>query len=262
MKHFDIYQKSSAGLFTGLFVTLFFCLVYASPCQADNLIINGGFESWQGDLPDGWSTDMPVKNVVKCTDAFGGAQCCQIIRTAKGAKSFSSNWFSLEMGHYDIRFQAKGVGKVRLAAKYNTRPSYSDTLDIDTEEWTCIQHTVEIKKDQDSVQLVLSICLTDSDGLYLDNVEFCRVATALEAPVQNSFCRAVNGGIEVDADACRALSQSSFEKAPCLYVYDLLGNLKVKQELTAADGLLFIPLEKGIYLTSLDKFLKCKLLVY
>ncbi len=141
---------------------------------------NAGFEQWTGEgLPAHWfgsASNLAASNVQDSEDAYLGTRCCRLVRTQKSHARFSSCPMALSKGNYRMNYYVKGVGAIRNT--YYSGSSYANYSEFDTLQtsvWQLKTYEFELKKDLDSLQLVFSICQTDTVGLFIDEVSLAQL---------------------------------------------------------------------------------------
>ena len=127
------------------------------PPTGDNLLGNGGFETWNGDLPANWKTTSTAGNATlsKSTDAHGGSYSVSIGYTASANKRMGYKETELEAGTYVFTFYAKATngGKCQTRAGYVPVKDgsvgsyiYGDYVDIKNTEWKQVTYEFELKE--------------------------------------------------------------------------------------------------------------------
>jgi len=211
--------------------------------EANNLLLNTGFEIWENNLPAHWfgsASNIPETSVFQCAEAHSGESSCRLVRTQKTHVRFSSAPLFLNLGNYRLSYYVKGSGCIRNS--FYNGSSYAAYSDYDTlsnqQEWMKKVYEFELKKDVE-VQLLFSLCLTDSIGLFIDDVLFESIPAGLNRPVEFSpLIRTAQG-----------LLQLQLPKPQSLVVYDMLGRKVCERNV---QGDLSIPLSRGYYLIALS----------
>ena len=127
------------------------------PPTGDNLLGNGGFETWNGDLPANWKTTSTAGNATlsKSTDAHGGSYSVSIGYTSSANKRMGYKETELEAGTYVFTFYAKATngGKCQTRAGYVPVKDgsvgsyiYGDYVDIKNTEWKQVTYEFELKE--------------------------------------------------------------------------------------------------------------------
>jgi|GEM_PF-695693 hypothetical protein len=254
MFNFKIYTVMSLSIFLGqkrsrfLPVALCFCLVLLSVkvkssedyvSDSNNLLMNTGFEVWENNLPAHWfgsASSIPETSVYQSTEAHSGVSSCRLVRTQKTHVRFSSAPLELNTGFYKLSYYAKGSGCIRNS--FYNGSSYAAYSDYDTlnnqQEWKKKVYEFELKKDA-GVQLLFSLCLTDTIGLFVDDVLFESVAADLN---QARDC----SPLIWTAQGMLGLQLTQMQS---LVIYDMLGRIVYKN---LVQGTVSIALPRGLYL--------------
>ena len=100
---------------------LMFASLLTMGIHAQNLLENGGFESWTKDAPDAWKSANSASSATleQSTDAYAG-QYAVLVKGASGNKRLGSKEMSLEAGEYQLTFYAKALTEGGQA-----RPGYA-----------------------------------------------------------------------------------------------------------------------------------------
>jgi hypothetical protein len=240
-------QKRSRFLPAALCLCLFLlsvkvCSSDAFVSETNNLLLNTGFEIWENDLPAYWfgsASSIPEASVFQCSDAHSGESSCRLVRTQKTHVRFSSAPLSLNLGAYRFSYYVKGSGCIRNS--FYNGSSYAAYSDYDTlnnqKEWIEKVYEIELKKDVE-VQLLFSLCLTDSTGLFIDDVLFESIPAGLNQ----------SGEFSPLIWADQGLLNLQLPDLHALVVYDMLGRKVCEKEV---QGNLSIPLPRGYYLIKL-----------
>lgn len=112
-----------------------------------NFVVNGGFETWTGNTPEGWGEKPGNKSTLKqSTDAHTGSYSVLVNVSNSGNNRLGSKQYTLAAGNYVMTFWVKGAGQVRpgyvpfingSAGSYVYRNDYVDT---NASEWTKVTH--------------------------------------------------------------------------------------------------------------------------
>ena len=79
-----------------------------------NIVTNGGFETWSGNTPEGWLTSGAGNATLsQSSDAHSGQYSVKVGFTASQNKRLGSKAYTLEAGTYVMTFWVKGDGQVR-----------------------------------------------------------------------------------------------------------------------------------------------------
>lgn len=81
------------------------------PVTNDNLIANGGFESWTGGTPDNWKSASTASNATlsQSTDAHSGSYSVSVGFNTSQNKRLAYKEITLKAGTYNISFYAKST---------------------------------------------------------------------------------------------------------------------------------------------------------
>ena len=87
-----------------------------TPPTGDNLLLNGGFETWADGVCEGWKSTTSASNakVSQSTDAHSGTYSICVAGDEKSNKRLGSKEYTLKPGTYTVSMYAKGEGQVRL----------------------------------------------------------------------------------------------------------------------------------------------------
>lgn len=111
----------------------------------ENFIVNGGFETWTGNTPEGWKSTNSASNATlsQSTDAHSGSYSVKVSSNAKKNHRLGSKEYTLAAGNYVITFWVKGAGSVcpGYVHSVNDKLVYEYGQYIDTkDEWTKVTH--------------------------------------------------------------------------------------------------------------------------
>lgn len=87
-----------------------------TPPTGDNLLVNGGFETWANGVCEGWKSTTSAGNakVSQSTDAHSGTYSICVAGDEKSNKRLGSKEYTLKAGTYTVSMYVKGEGQVRL----------------------------------------------------------------------------------------------------------------------------------------------------
>lgn len=87
-----------------------------TPPTGDNLLVNGGFETWANGVCEGWKSTTSASNakVSQSTDAHSGSYSICVAGDEKSNKRLGSKEYTLKAGTYTVSMYVKGEGQVRL----------------------------------------------------------------------------------------------------------------------------------------------------
>lgn len=82
----------------------------------NNLLMNGGFETWADGVCEGWKSTTSASNakVSQSTDAHSGTYSICVTGDEKSNKRLGSKEYTLKPGTYTVSMYVKGEGQVRL----------------------------------------------------------------------------------------------------------------------------------------------------
>lgn len=141
----------------------------------DNLVENGGFETWENNNAIGWISTTSASNatVSQSTDAHSGQYALLVKAGGSSNKRLASKEYTLKAGTYTISAFVKGGGQCKLgfvpvsggqaiSSAYNYENNYFTTS---ATEWT--EHSWEFTIDKDStVNFVVMNPRTNKDIQY------------------------------------------------------------------------------------------------
>lgn len=87
-----------------------------TPPTGNNLLTNGGFETWADGVCEGWKSTTSAGNakVSQSTDAHSGTYSICVAGDEKSNKRLGSKEYTLKAGTYTVSMYVKGEGQVRL----------------------------------------------------------------------------------------------------------------------------------------------------
>ncbi len=87
-----------------------------TPNTGNNLLVNGGFETWTDGVCEGWKSTTSASNakVSQSTDAHSGTYSICVAGDEKSNKRLGSKEYTLKAGTYTLSMYVKGEGQVRL----------------------------------------------------------------------------------------------------------------------------------------------------
>lgn len=87
-----------------------------TPPTGNNLLANGGFETWADGVCEGWKSTTSAGNakVSQSTDAHSGTYSICVAGDEKSNKRLGSKEYTLKAGTYTVSMYVKGEGQVRL----------------------------------------------------------------------------------------------------------------------------------------------------
>lgn len=244
LKSFTMKTPFVKSLQVGLLGLLAFWMLPAA-LRADQSIglPNAGLELWQDGRPLYWTGstgNIPPENLSPSAEAHTGQWACRLVRTQKQHVRWSSSPLSLQAGAYRLEYFVKGQGCLRNT--YYSGMSYASYSPYDTvmtTAWQRVIYTFELKRDLDSLQLIFSLCQTDTGGLYIDDVSLFRELPDSFAPCMGEDCqiRILPGGLKISLDVPRLVQ-----------LYDLSGHCLISRQVSDAA---FFDLPAGFYLLRL-----------
>lgn len=150
------------------------------PITGDNLLVNGGFETWTGEKPASWDFVKGNATLTKSSDAKEGSNACEVSGSAESNLRLMSKEYVLLPGTYQIQSYIKGEGQYRVGYTIlvNGAPKDSDSyIYVDqnpvqaTSDWTL--HTVEFTL---TAQTSVSVTIMNSKkgagkSIFVDDVK-------------------------------------------------------------------------------------------
>ncbi len=171
------------------FTLLSFALIAFIGLSAQNLVQNGGFESWKADgTPENWmgvKTTIDSSNVSKSTDAYEGTASVKLVNNSTSHKRFNTDSIEVKAGTtYQISFVVKGVGNIRTNI-YDKRSTgsgygtYNPYVKADT-AWTVYTQNVTAANSTTGAEFIFSVQSTDTVGILLDSVSIIELANGAD----------------------------------------------------------------------------------
>lgn len=115
--------------------------------SGDNLLTNGGFETWTNDVCEGWKSTTSASNatVKQSSDAHSGSSSILVEGNEKQNKRLASKEYTLKAGTYVMSFYVKGAGQVRPGYVPSTDGTvgsymYGDYATTTADEWTLVTY--------------------------------------------------------------------------------------------------------------------------
>jgi len=98
------------------------------PITGQNLLTNGDFETWSGNLPDNWKSASSASNatLAQTTDAHGGTYAVKVTHDAANNKRLAYKELKLKAGTYSMAFYAKAADATGTAS---VNPGYVPITD-------------------------------------------------------------------------------------------------------------------------------------
>lgn len=93
-----------------------FAVASVSAFAGDNLVQNGGFETWADGVATGWKSTTTASNatVTQSSDAHGGQSAALVAAGGSSNKRLASAEYSLKAGTYTVTAYVKGGGQCKL----------------------------------------------------------------------------------------------------------------------------------------------------
>lgn len=93
-----------------------FAVATVSAFAGDNLVENGGFETWEGSVATGWKSTTSASNatISQSEDAHGGSYAVLVAAGNSQNKRLASKEYNLKAGTYTITAYVKGGGQCKL----------------------------------------------------------------------------------------------------------------------------------------------------
>ncbi len=169
----------------------------------ENILVNGGFEEWNGDVPTAWGNDgsnatAHKATIAQSTDADSGIYAVEVAG-ASSNKRLASKAYTLPAGTYSLSAfikqggDAEGAFKLGYAIIKNGAIANSDYIYLHkeavtaTEEWE--YYAVEFTLEEETTVSVLVMNHNDGNGasILVDDVELiAQSTTAIEVAVEDS----------------------------------------------------------------------------
>lgn len=126
-----------------------FAVATVSAFAGDNLVENGGFETWENGIANGWksTTTASNANVSQSEDAHGGSYAVLVAAGGSQNKRLASKEYNLKAGTYTVTAYVKGGGQCKLGYVPSTDGvvgSYvydKDYFNTSASEWTEYTYT-------------------------------------------------------------------------------------------------------------------------
>ena len=114
------------------------------PITGENLLTNGGFETWTAAKPEAWDFTNGNATLTKVGSAKEGSNACEVAGDANSNKRLMSKEYNLKPGTYQIQVYVKGEGQYRLGYAKLTNHAVSSSEDYKyindatqaTSDWT------------------------------------------------------------------------------------------------------------------------------
>lgn len=126
-----------------------FAVATVSAFAGDNLVENGGFETWEGSVATGWKSTTSASNatVSQSEDAHGGSYAVLVAAGNSQNKRLASKEYNLKAGTYTITAYVKGGGQCKLGYVPSTGGAVGnyvyakDYFNTSASEWTEYTYT-------------------------------------------------------------------------------------------------------------------------
>mgnify|MGYP000855474151 FL=1 len=202
---------------------------------AGNIIVNGGFEVWTGDVPQAWlgnTSTVDTSLVTKSTDTSHGPFALRVGNPSDDHVRLSTAPQSVKAGRYDCTYRVKGHGQIRNAHYHGTsgngfssyQPSGYHTIQGD---WQTVAYQLTLPVDVDGVfELIFSIRSTDpaQGDLVIDDVACVRQPSPCDTQPCGSWaqCDVVTGACDPLPGLCGDASDCwSWETCNASHVCEL-----------------------------------------
>ena len=136
-----------------------------------NILENGDFELWDGNVPTNWKSASTAGNVsiTQSTEAHGGTYAASMGYAASSNKRMAYKETTLPAGTYKFTFYAKGTDTT-AGSKCQTRPgyvpmkadgtvgtyNYGDYIDLSATEWTLVEHEFTLTEETTLCLVIMS----------------------------------------------------------------------------------------------------------
>lgn len=151
-------------------------IVLAAAANAQ--IVQSGFETWSGSLPDGWggsSTNIDAANVTQVTsNVHSGTYALRLANPTTPHKRFSTQPVTVaQYDVYEVTFWLRGAGQVRTgiydASTVDFGYHYGDYVTA-TSDWTQVTQYLLSWNSTSNAQFILSVLSTSGEHIVVDDV--------------------------------------------------------------------------------------------
>lgn len=129
-----------------------------TPNTGNNLLVNGGFETWADGVCEGWksTTSASSAKLTQSTDAHSGSYSVCVACDEKSNKRLGSKEYTLKAGTYTLSMYVKGEGQVKLGYAVVEKDGkiangdsyhYSGFIKTKADSWTLINYEFTLDKE-------------------------------------------------------------------------------------------------------------------
>jgi len=161
--------------------------------SGDNLLVNGGFESWNGSIPDNWKSASSASSATlsQSTDAHGGSYSVSVGFNATQNKRLAYKEITLKPGTYVYSFYAKSTTSEPSQCQAGYVPTDSEPL-----KYTYLGYTSINNNSWTFVQKEFTLAETTTLCLVVMNPKTSSYATAQNILIDDASLTTTNGGLE------------------------------------------------------------------
>ena len=150
--------------------------------SGDNLIANGTFETWSGDLPANWlsTTTASSATLSQSNEAHSGSYSVKVAGDAKANKRLAYKEITLKAGTYNFKFYAKAATTTAASVRPGYVPVTNGSVgnyaygnyvnDISNGEWVEVNHSFTLDSETTVNLLIMNPKSPGSDVL-IDDAE-------------------------------------------------------------------------------------------
>ena len=164
------------------------------PVTNDNLIANGGFESWTGGTPDNWKSASTAGNATlsKSTDAHSGSYSVSVGFNTSSNKRLAYKEITLKAGTYNISFYAKST----TAEKSQCQPGWVAVTDGKVGNYNYLGYESLTNTSWTHVTKTFTLDATTTLCVVVMNPKSSNYAVAQDILIDDFTLSTTDGGIE------------------------------------------------------------------
>lgn len=164
------------------------------PVTNDNLIANGGFESWTGETPDYWKSASTASNATlsKSTDAHSGSFSVSVGFNTSSNKRLAYKEITLKAGTYNISFYAKST----TAEKSQCQPGWVAVTDGKVGNYNYLGYESLTNTSWTHVTKTFTLDATTTLCVVVMNPKSSNYAVAQDILIDDFTLSTTDGGIE------------------------------------------------------------------
>ena len=164
------------------------------PVTNDNLIANGGFESWTGETPDYWKSASTASNATlsKSTDAHSGSYSVSVGFNTSLNKRLAYKEITLKAGTYNISFYAKST----TAEKSQCQPGWVAVTDGKVGNYNYLGYESLTNTSWTHVTKTFTLDATTTLCVVVMNPKTSNYAVAQDILIDDFTLSTTDGGIE------------------------------------------------------------------